>query len=277
MSDRELHQHYEKGGERDRLDDRVGQVEYARTIEVVRRHLPSPPAVVADVGGGPGRYALWLGGEGYEVVHRDVVPLHVSQLDADARSQALTISTAVGDARSLDLDDMSVDAVLLLGPLYHLTSRADRVQALREANRVVKPGGPVFAAAVSRWALRLQGELVARLGDAVPAIQDHVDRVERTGVLDTLFPGSFSGYCHRPGQLRAELRAAGLRVVDVVSLEGLAFALGDLEERMSRPESRALVLDAARAIERVPELLGIGPHLLATARRPQSPRVSPRR
>jgi SAM-dependent methyltransferase len=203
------------------------------------------------------------------------VPLHVSQLDADARSQALTISTAVGDARSLDLDDMSVEAVLLLGPLYHLTARADRVQALREAGRVVKPGGPVFAAAISRWALRLQGELVARLGDHVPAIQKYVERVERTGVLDTLFPGSFSGYCHRPGQLRAELRAAGLSIVDRVGLEGLAFALGDLDERMSGAESRVRVLDAARAIERVPELLGLGPHLLATARRPQPPRGTP--
>jgi hypothetical protein len=82
-------------------------------------------------------------------------------------------------------------------------------------------------------------------------------------------PGSFSGYCHRPQQLRAELRGAGLEVVDLVSVEGMAFALADLAERMDDPLDRAVVLDAARAIERVPELLGIGPHLLATAVRPQ--------
>jgi hypothetical protein len=101
-----------------------------------------------------------------------------------------------------------------------------------------------------------------------PAIREETPWVERTGWIPPLFYQSFTGYCHRPGQLRAELRGAGLEVVDLVGVEGLAFALSDLEERLADPVGRAVVLDAARAIERVPELLGLGPHLLATARRP---------
>src|SRR5918993_4648290 len=62
--------------------------------------------------------------------------------------------------------------------------------------------------------------------------------------------------------------ARRLEVVDLVGVEGLAFALGDLDQRLDDPVGRAVVLDAARAVERVPELLGLGPHLLATARRP---------
>ncbi len=73
------------------------------------------------------------------------------------------VDTAVADARHLDLPDASVDAVLLLGPLYHLYERADRLQALREARRIARPGAPVFAAAISRWAPRLHGVLVDRL------------------------------------------------------------------------------------------------------------------
>jgi hypothetical protein len=80
-----------------------------------------------------------------------------------------------------------------------------------------------------------------------------------------LFPGSFSGFCHRPAQLRAELREAGMTVADLVSVEGPAFLLADLAERLEDQAARAVVLDSARALERVPELLGIGPHLLATA------------
>jgi hypothetical protein len=175
----------------------------------------------------------------------------------------------VGDARELDLGDASVDAVLLLGPLYHLRRRQDRVRALAEALRVVRPGGPVFVAAISRWAPRLAGELRLRLYEELPAIREESPRVERTGFIPPLFYQSFTGYCHRPGQLRAELRGAGLEVVDLVAVEGLAFALSDLDERMADPVGRAVVLDAARAIERVPELLGLGPHLLATARRPE--------
>jgi hypothetical protein len=140
--------------------------------------------------------------------------------------------------------------------------------ALAEAGRVVRPGGPVFVAAISRWAPRLAGELRLRLYEELPAIREETPRVERTGFIPPLFYQSFTGYCHRPGQLGAELRGAGLEVVDLVGVEGLAFALSDLEERLADPVGRAVVLDAARAIERVPELLGLGPHLLATARRP---------
>jgi SAM-dependent methyltransferase len=262
-----LHGHYALGHERDRLDAAVGVVEFERTKEILLRHLPAPPSVVADVGGGPGRYALWLAGRGHRVEHRDLVALHVEQLRA-AAGDAGRVGTAVADARRLDLGDASVDAVLLLGPIYHLRHRADRLRALGEARRVVRPGGPVFVAAISRWAPRLGGELAARLYEPLPAVREETPRVERTGWLPPLFPGSFTGYCHRPGQLRAELRGAGLEVVDLVGVEGLAFALGDLDQRLDDPVGRAVVLDAARAIERVPELLGLGPHLLATARRP---------
>jgi SAM-dependent methyltransferase len=263
-----LSDYYALGGERDRLTGSArGLLEFERTKEIVLRRLPAAPAVVADVGGGPGRYALWLAGRGYRVEHRDLMPLHVEQLRADAGDRD-PIGTAVADARELDLGDGSVDAVLLLGPVYHLRRRADRVRALREARRVVRPGGPVFVAAISRWAPRLDGVLALRLYESQPELRELVGEVERAGWLPPLFPGSFSAYCHRPGQLRAELAAAGLEVADLVSVEGLAFALADLDERMGDPLAWAVVLEAARAIERVPELLGIGPHLLATAVRP---------
>lgn len=269
-ADAELHDYYARGDERGRLDEAVGEVELERTKEILLRHLPDPPAVVADIGGGPGRYALWLAGRGHRVEHRDLVPLHVEQLRAEA-GPGPGIRTAVGDARDLDLGDAAVDAVLLLGPLYHLRRRADRVRALREARRVVRPGGPVFVAAISRWAPRLDGVLTLRLYETRPQLRELVDEVERTGWAPPLVPDSFSAYCHRPGQLRAELRAAGLEVVDLVSVEGLAFALDDLDQRMRDPLAREVVLETARALERVPELLGIGPHLLATAIRPEGP------
>jgi len=261
-------EHYGDADERGRLDLPLGVVEFERTIEILAEHLPHPPAVVADIGGGPGRYSLWLAERGYTVRHRDIVPKHVEQLRADAAVRGLNVETTVGDDRAIDLADGGADAVLLLGPLYHLPARADRLQALGEACRVVRPGGLVFAAAISRWAPRLHGEVVERLDLEFPSIGHQVETVERSGRLLELFPGSFSGYCHRPGQLRAEVRAAGLDVVDLVSVEGIAFALSDLDARLADPRGRAVVLAAARELGRIPELLGISPHLLATARRP---------
>jgi SAM-dependent methyltransferase len=267
-ADRALQAHYALRQERGRLAGTArGVLEFERTKELLLRRLPAAPAVVADVGGGPGRYALWLAGLGYRVEHRDLVALHVDQLRADAAGHH-RIHTAVGDARRLDLGDGAVDAVLLLGPLYHLPKRSERLAALGEARRIVRSGGPVFVAAISRWAPRLDGVLRLRLYESRPEVRELVPEAERTGWMPPLAADSFSAYCHRPGQLRAELGAAGLEVVDLVAVEGMAFVLSDLDERMEDPLARAVVLDAARALERVPELLGIGPHLLATAVRP---------
>jgi SAM-dependent methyltransferase len=265
-------EYYDRGEEADRLElSNGGQLEFERTKEIVLRRLPPPPAVVADIGGGPGRYAFWLARLGYRVVHRDVVPQHVEQLVAAAVAEpgaGPAIDSAVGDARSLDLADACVDAVLLLGPLYHLTRRADRIQALREAARVVRPGGPVFGAAISRWAPRYDGILRLRLYEQVPAVLEVVGRLERIGVIPPLRPGEFTAYTHRPSQLRGEFRMGGLVDTDVVSVECGAYLLADLTERMADPVARQVIMDSARAVERVPELMGLGSHLLATGLRP---------
>ncbi|HET9899296.1 MAG TPA: class I SAM-dependent methyltransferase [Streptosporangiaceae bacterium] len=261
----DIEAYYAQGDELGRLvAGAIGALEFERSKEIILRRLPPAPAVVADIGGGPGRYALWLAELGYEVEHRDLMPLHVEQLLASLDG-AGPVRTGIRDARDLDLGDASVDSVLLLGPVYHLKRRADRVLALREAGRVVRPGGPVFVAAISRWAPRLDAVLRHRLDLSYPQLVPELFELERTGRGKPVLPGGFTAYFHRPGQLRQEVRAAGLEVADLVSVEGAAFLLGDLADRMADPDGKQVVLEAARAIERVPELVGLGPHLIATA------------
>src|SRR5262245_34170380 len=118
---------YAAGGEDARMAADRNQVEWIRTCELLDRWLPPAPAVVIDVGGGPGRQAAHLQALGYAVTVYDIVPLHVEQ--ATARG----VPACLGDARQLPLGNASVDTVLLLGPLYHLPDPADRRQALAEA------------------------------------------------------------------------------------------------------------------------------------------------
>ena len=263
--DAAMQAYYARDKERDRLAVGVGRVEYARTVEIVTRTLPPPPATVADIGGGPGRYTDWLVDEGYTVVHRDLVTHHVEQVRARHGEK---VDTDVGDATALDLPDASMDVVLLLGPLYHLPAADSRLRALREAARVVRPGGVVHAAAITRWAGRLHGILVERLHDTYPVLIDIVDEIERSGTIAPATEAGFTGYAHTPEQLRNEVAASGLRLESVLTLEGVSFALADLDTRMDDPVERTLVLDTLRAVESVPDLMGLGPHLLATARRP---------
>src|SRR5215472_1392012 len=180
--------HYARGLEADRLQvDGPGMLEFARTTEIIDRRLPPVPAVVADIGGGPGRYTIWLADRGYQVEHRDRMPLHIEQVLASADRNPL-VQASVGDALDLDLADACFDAVLLLGPVYHLRRRADRIRALQEARRIVRPGGPVFVAAISRWAPRLDGVLRQRLYQEFPGFSAIVTHQERTGRLPPLRP-----------------------------------------------------------------------------------------
>jgi len=262
--------HYALGNERGRLDSPSGLIEFERTKDILLRYLPPSPASIADIGGGPGRYALWLADRGYRVSHRDLVGLHVQQvLDALAERPSLAIDTAIGDARRLELPDASVDAVLLFGPLYHLPRRRDRVQALAEARRIVRPGGLVFAATISRWAARLDSIIAQKLYERMPEALAELPDLERTGWMKPLFPGSFTGYSHRPRQLRGEARDASLRALSLLGVEGVAFLLGDLAERVADPWAFQILLDSARAVEAVPELLGVSLHLLIVAERPR--------
>jgi SAM-dependent methyltransferase len=254
--------HYDQGKERDRLAAPKGMVEFVRTQEILLRRLPAAPAMVADIGGGPGRYAVWLADLGYEVEHRDVMQLHVDQVRASGHP---SVRSSVADARDLDLPDGSVDAALLLGPMYHLRERADRIRALREARRVTRSGGPVFIAAISRWAARLDGVLQERLYERFPQFLSLLSESEATGDLPAVSPGGFLGFTHRPRDLAAEVTEAGLRLDDLVGVEGLPLSSGDMERRVGDATAWGVVLDSARAIERVPELIGLSPHMVATA------------
>jgi SAM-dependent methyltransferase len=130
-----MSQHYGTGYERERLTEGSSRIEYARTKELLRRFLPPAPATVLDVGGGPGAYAAWLVDEGYQVQLVDALPLHVEQAAAAARGRDPSFTASLGDARSLTQDDSSCDAVLMLGPLYHITERTS------ESVRCPRPSG----------------------------------------------------------------------------------------------------------------------------------------
>ncbi|MGH3488308.1 MAG: class I SAM-dependent methyltransferase, partial [Actinopolymorphaceae bacterium] len=143
----EMFRYYADSGEAGRLSSGAGELEQVRTQDLLVRHLPAAPATVLDVGGAAGVHALWLAKRDYEVHLVDPVPGHVEQAQAASIAQPThpLASATTGDARALRRPDASVDAVLLLGPLYHLTERADRLRALEEVHRVLRPGGVVFA------------------------------------------------------------------------------------------------------------------------------------
>lgn len=263
-------QHYSAGVERDRLTRGMGRLEALRTWDLLGRWLPRAPAVVLDVGGGPGHYAIPLAAQGYEVHLLDVVPLHVEQARRanEASRRALT-SAQVGDARALPIADASADAVLLMGPLYHLIDPADRLRALRESRRVLRHGGIVVVSAVSRFASALSGFHSGFLrhesfhgivtGDLETGI--HRNPEDRPGWFTTAF-------FHHPAELIAEMADAEFTADVPVAVEGIGGAAPDIEGLLDDEEVRLRVLDVLRRTEREPALIGMSSHLMALGHRP---------
>lgn len=146
MSTSYITDYYNSYNEDARTKSRHGSVEFTTNMKYIRAYVPQG-AKILDVGAGTGVYSIALAMDGYDVHAVELVEHNIDVFRENLRSIGADIPVEQGDA--LDLSrwaDNSFDAVLLFGPLYHLYRKEDKLTVLREAKRVVKPGGHIFAA-----------------------------------------------------------------------------------------------------------------------------------
>ncbi len=261
---------YGEADEATRLHSGWFQLEHARTQELISRYLPPAPGTILDAGGGAGVYACWLASRGYRVHLIDPVSKHVEQARAASIKQpdSPLASAEVGDARCLAHDENTVDAVLLLGPLYHLVNREDRIVCLREAHRVLRPGGLLWAAGISHFASLLDSLSHGFFDDPnfAPILdRDLEDGQHRNPTANPLY--FTDAYFHRPGELSRELQAAGFQVLEVLPIEGTGWLARDFDQLWNDPVQRERLLTAARKMEREPSILGASAHIMAIGRK----------
>ena len=267
---REVLDYYDVYPEERRLEQGAFRLEFERTKEILSRVLPPAPSVVIDVGGAAGAYSLWLAAQGYTVHLADGSRRLVAEALRRSRgAEHRLASAAVADARALPHRDASCDAVLVMGPLYHLIEEEHRLAALREALRVVRPGGCILVAAVSRYASALDG-LVRRL-----ALDPEFKRIRDRDLIDGQHrnhpqTGDYwtTAFLHRPEGLAAEMHRAGIASVSVRGVEGPGWMMQDFDARWEDEALRADMLDVARKLESEPSIVGASAHLLGIGRRP---------
>lgn len=267
---------YNAGMERGRLRTDLGLIEFARTKELLLEHLPKQPAVIYDIGGAYGEYAWWLASLGYEVHLFDLseTNIRMSAELADEYPGTALAAAEVGDARSIPRPDASADAILLMGPLYHIEEKSERIAALLESRRLLKPGGLLFTAAITPYATMLWATTVFGRKNRLLAEDAFMRMVEhelKTGEhirpsANTEYHGHLvRAHFHSPAELREELTAAGFSENIVHAAVGAAWLAPDLDTLWADPEAREALLRSVRLIDGREDLLGLSTHLLSVS------------
>lgn len=263
--DADIRRYYETTQEAERLEAPFWRWEKVRTLDLLQRFLPRPPAVILDVGGAAGAYAFPLARMGYTVDLFDPVPSHIEQ----ARQRASTLQRVprtfqVADARTIPSEDGAADAVLFFGPLYHLTNLDDRLAAIREAHRVLRGGGVLMAVAISRFASALDGIARGLIRD--PRFVEIVRQDLATGQHrnDMGNPDYFTtAFFHHPDELKAELIQGGFSEPKLCAIEGPLWGVQEPAE----DQERERLLEMMRAVEGESTLIGASAHIMGIAKK----------
>ena len=223
-----LNHFYENYDENGRLLTRAGHVEFTTTMHFIERYL-TPGARILEVGAATGRYSHTLARMGYRVDAVELVP-HNIEIFNELTQPGENVTIRQGNAVDLSVfDDNTFDLTLILGPMYHLFDEADRRQALREAVRVTKQGGVIFAAYCMMDACILcygfaRGELQSLIRD---------NRIDLTDFTQLPHRLDFFHLCRRE-EIDALRSGLGVTQLHFAAAEGYAkhmeAALADMDE-----------------------------------------------
>ena len=230
-----------------------GTIQALRTMELITRYLPHENVSILDVGGASGEYSFQLADSGHKVTLLDVVPAHIEKAREENHSRSKQLVELITcDIREFDCGQ-TFDAIILHGPLYHLTEHVDRISVLQKSANLLKSDGIVLAFAINRFAGYFYG---VRSGAIMEPDYHRLVLEEMESGVRNKEPG---WYFHTPEELLAECEEAGLRVVAKKSVVTQAWMLPDVEQRIQDFEYVKQVVSLARDTE---DYLNIGQDMM---------------
>lgn len=220
---------YETYDEEGRLSrDHAHRLEFITTVEILKEYL-AKESLVLDVAAGTGQYAFYLTEQGYGVTACDLVPKHVDTMKSKAAEKAVDIPIFQGDARDLSrFSDQSFDAVLCMGPLYHLENDEEKSRCLRECLRVLKKGGILAAAYINKFAA------------CIYMTQNNPGFIEDKGFGNLLNTGRELGderdcfFFTTPDEIDTLMNGFPVRKLTHAATDGIAYILCDMVNPMTQ-------------------------------------------
>jgi len=250
----------------ERLDDPYRRFELASTLRLIEEFFPREGRI-ADIGGGPGRYAIELAKRGYTVTLVDLSPNAIAFAEDKLAELGLTADLIAADARDLSMiEDASLDGALMLGPMYHIVEEEGRAAALSELCRILKPGSPAIVGFINPWGI-LRSGLTEFPEEYTPyeRIASLLSSCVQAGDQEAFTEAAFI----TPPHAIAELRAAGFAVEARAGVEGFAAGMLDEVEKMASfdPEAYANVLRLVVETSTSPPYRDCTEHLHVVVRR----------
>lgn len=258
---------YNKASEEDRLSKGLGIFEFERIKELISHYLPRM-GVVIDVGGGTGKYSEWLAKAGYDVHLVEPLDKHLKLAQKRADKLKTPFRVIKGEAQHLDFKDNFADVVVMHGPLYHLQHEEARMRAIREAKRVLKPGGVVLGFAINYSASTIVGLMNGLIHG--PSFLEMCKSELTTGIHNA--PSDLpwvmaESFYHKPEQLKAEFEAAGFQYDKLYAVEGITWLDKHYFESMLNAKKRKNLDALTKITENDESLLALSPHMMIAARK----------
>jgi SAM-dependent methyltransferase len=268
MSDdiRDIVSYYNNDPERERSRLERHQLEYDLTWRYLDRYLP-PQGCILEVGAAAGRYTLGLAKRGYQIT---AVDLSAALLDLCKQSLAeegleSQVQLILADARDLSqVRERGFDAVLLMGPLYHLIIESDRQTALKEASDRLRKGGVLFSSFISRFGIL--GDLVKKYPDWIENQEEVRSVLERGKGPDNFPRGGFRGYFALAAEILPFHEALGFETIALAGVEP-AISADDESYNRLQGKQRQLWLDLLYEVSTEESIIAASRHLLYIGRK----------
>lgn len=243
-------------------------LEFIRTKEIISRFLPEKPIKIIDLCGASGHYSYWLAQKGHEVHLMDLSERHINEAKKnELQYNSKLASISCGDARAVKWGDETFDMVLLMGALYHLQEKEDRLLCLKEAYRILKNGGTAIFAYISRYASMLDGFSNGFVDDQTFLNIMDVDIM--TGRHNN--PDNKEGYFtnaffHSTGDIYSELINTQYCDIMLYAVEGFGGLISN-NEYLKDNEKLEKLLHYIRVTEQNMEMIGISAHQLVVCKK----------
>jgi len=265
---KELENFYNKASEETRLEKGMGIFEFERIKELIELHISRPNSIIVDVGGGTGKYSEWLAKKGHNVHLIEPVLKHIKLAESRAKKLKNPFSIAIGEAKTLPFKNETADLVILHGPLYHLQKREDRIAAIIEAKRVLKPGGIILGFAINATASSVVGLMNGMIH--ANSFFDMCKEELTTGIHNA--PKDFpfllaDAFYHKPQGLKAEFLEQNLNFINLFAVEGMIWLDNEYFANML-DKRKSKTLKALQTLTQNDEyLLPFSPHMMIAVKK----------